>query len=157
MRAVLAEGASMINDIEALCAPGALDAVADTDCAVCLMHKKGDPATMQQAPRYEDVVAEVQAFPRRRRIAACEIAGIERDRITIDPGFGFGKTAGAQFRACCASLPALAALGVPVRRRLVAQVDAGRDHRPAGRRAPGGEPRRRFARGAAWGDNTARA
>ena len=62
MRAVLAEGASMINDIEALSAPGALDAVADTDCAVCLMHKQGDPATMQQAPSYRDVVIEVRDF-----------------------------------------------------------------------------------------------
>ena len=59
MRAVLAEGASMINDIEALTAPGALDAVAASDCGVCLMHKKGDPATMQQEPRYGDVVGEV--------------------------------------------------------------------------------------------------
>jgi dihydropteroate synthase len=112
MRAVLAEGASMINDIEALEAPGALDAVADTDCAVCLMHKQGDPATMQQAPRYEDVVGEVKQYLK-RRIAACEIAGIERDRITIDPGFGFGKTVAHNF-GLLKRLPELGALGVPV-------------------------------------------
>ena len=112
MRAVLAEGASMINDIEALAAPGALDAVADTDCAVCLMHKKGDPATMQNAPEYRDVVLEVLDFLR-SRISACQIAGIENDRITIDPGFGFGKTVEHNFRLL-KRLPELAALGVPV-------------------------------------------
>lgn len=112
MRAVLAEGASMINDIDALTAPGALDAVADTDCAVCLMHKKGDPATMQQAPSYADVALEVRKFLA-DRIAACEIAGIERDRITIDPGFGFGKTVEHNFMLL-KRLPELAALGVPV-------------------------------------------
>jgi dihydropteroate synthase len=112
MRAVLAEGASMINVIDALAAPGALDAVADGDCAVCLMHKQGEPATMQQDPRYADVAGEVKQFLA-TRIAACEIAGIERDRIAIDPGFGFGKTAAHNF-ALLKRLPELAALGVPV-------------------------------------------
>ena len=112
MRAVLAEGASMINDIEALAAPGALDAVADTDCAVCLMHKKGDPATMQQAPSYGDVALEVRDFLS-ARISACQIAGIEKDRITIDPGFGFGKTVRHNF-TLLKRLAELAALGVPV-------------------------------------------
>jgi dihydropteroate synthase len=112
MRAVLAEGASMINDIEALNAPGALDAVADTDCAVCLMHKQGDPATMQQAPSYADVALEVRDFLA-ARISACQIAGIEKDRITIDPGFGFGKTVQHNF-TLLKRLPELAALGVPV-------------------------------------------
>jgi dihydropteroate synthase len=112
MRAVLAEGASMINDIEALSAPGALDAVADTDCAVCLMHKKGDPATMQNAPSYGDVVLEVRDFLS-ARISACQIAGIEKDRITIDPGFGFGKTVAHNF-TLLKRLSELAALGVPV-------------------------------------------
>jgi dihydropteroate synthase len=102
----------MINDIEALSAPGALDAVADTDCAVCLMHKKGDPASMQQDPRYGDVVGEVKQFLS-TRIAACEIAGIERDRITIDPGFGFGKTVEHNL-TLLKRLDELAALGVPV-------------------------------------------
>jgi dihydropteroate synthase len=112
MRAVLAEGASMINDIEALSAPGALDAVAKTDCAVCLMHKKGEPATMQNAPSYGDVALEVRDFLS-ARISACQIAGVERDRITIDPGFGFGKTVEHNF-TLLKRLPALAALGVPV-------------------------------------------
>ncbi len=82
MRAVLAEGASMINDIEALAAPGALEAVASSGCAVCLMHMKGTPSTMQQDPHYDDVVAEVLAFLT-ERVAAAEAAGIARDRIVI--------------------------------------------------------------------------
>ena len=112
MRAAIEAGASMINDIEALSAPGALDAVADTDCAVCLMHKKGDPATMQQDPSYDDVVSEVRKFLA-DRVAACEIAGIERDRIAIDPGFGFGKTVEHNF-SLLKRLAEIAALGVPV-------------------------------------------
>ena len=112
MREALEAGASMINDIEALAAPGALDAVAPSDCAVCLMHKKGDPASMQQDPHYEDVVGEVKQFLT-MRIAACEIAGIERDRITIDPGFGFGKAV-AHNLGLLKRLPELAVLGVPV-------------------------------------------
>jgi dihydropteroate synthase len=91
MRAALEEGASMINDIEALAAPGALDAVAKSDCAVCLMHKKGDPATMQKDPHYDDVVAEVSGFLR-QRVEGARRAGVAQDRIVIDPGFGFGKT-----------------------------------------------------------------
>ena len=102
----------MINDIEALQAPGALEAVAASDCAVCLMHKQGDPATMQQAPRYENVVGEVTAFLA-SRIAACEKAGIRRDRVTIDAGFGFGKTPEHNFRLL-RELGAIAGLGVPV-------------------------------------------
>jgi dihydropteroate synthase len=91
MKESLKAGASMINDIEALAAPGALEAVAASGCAVCLMHKKGEPATMQQDPHYDDVLREVLAFLK-SRIDACERAGIGRDRIVIDPGFGFGKT-----------------------------------------------------------------
>jgi len=91
MREALAAGASLINDVQALEAPGALEAVALADCGVCLMHKKGDPATMQRDPQYADVVAEVKGYLA-ARIAAAEQAGIARDRIAIDPGFGFGKT-----------------------------------------------------------------
>jgi len=91
MRAALDQGASMINDVEALTAPGATDAVASSECAVCLMHKKGDPATMQRDPHYDDVVVEVLTFLENRMKAAVE-AGIARDRIVLDPGFGFGKT-----------------------------------------------------------------
>lgn len=112
MRKVLAEGASMINDVEALAAPGALDAVAGTGCGLCLMHKKGDPATMQADPRYDDVVKEVTEFLA-GRIAAAQAAGIALERITIDPGFGFGKTV-AHNLSLLRSLRSLGALGVPV-------------------------------------------
>jgi dihydropteroate synthase len=91
MQEALKAGASMINDIEALTAPGAMAAVTKSDCAVCLMHMKGQPATMQREPQYDDVVGEVQGFLS-GRIAAAEEAGIKRERIVIDPGFGFGKT-----------------------------------------------------------------
>ncbi|HEY5896009.1 MAG TPA: dihydropteroate synthase [Burkholderiales bacterium] len=92
MRAALKAGASMINDVQALQTPGALEAVRESKCAVCLMHMKGEPATMQQDPHYDDVVSEVKEFLR-SRLAACQAAGIERQRLVIDPGFGFGKTA----------------------------------------------------------------
>jgi dihydropteroate synthase len=90
MRAVLVAGAAMINDVEALRAPEALQAVAGTDASVCLMHMQGEPRTMQQSPRYADVVGEVTAFLE-ARIEACVAAGIDRSRIVVDPGFGFGK------------------------------------------------------------------
>jgi dihydropteroate synthase len=112
MREALAAGASMINDIEALEAPGALEAVAAASCGVCLMHKKGDPATMQRDPAYSDVVAEVKAYLA-ARIAACEAAGIARARIVADPGFGFGKTA-AHNLELLRRLAEFAGLGVPV-------------------------------------------
>jgi dihydropteroate synthase len=92
MRAALDAGASMINDVQALHAPGALDAVRESTCAVCLMHMKGEPATMQRDPHYDDVVSEVKSFLA-GRVAAAETAGIARNRIVVDPGFGFGKTA----------------------------------------------------------------
>lgn len=91
MREALAAGASMINDVDALSAPGALEAVKESDCAVCLMHKKGEPATMQRDPHYDDVVREVKDFLKQRVDAALG-AGIAAARITVDPGFGFGKT-----------------------------------------------------------------
>ncbi len=91
MREALAAGASMINDTNALGAAGALEAVAASDAAVCLMHMRGDPRTMQDAPAYDDVVREVRDFLR-GRVAAAENAGIARARIVVDPGFGFGKT-----------------------------------------------------------------
>jgi len=91
MAAALAAGASMINDVDALRAPGALEAVAASSCAVCLMHKKGEPATMQQDPHYDDVLEEVKAFLK-ERVSAAEQAGIAAARIVVDPGFGFGKT-----------------------------------------------------------------
>ena len=91
MRAVLAEGASMINDINAMRSPGAFAAVAASGAAVCLMHMQGTPGTMQQQPNYGDVVAEVQAFLQ-ERVRAARDAGIAAERIAVDPGFGFGKT-----------------------------------------------------------------
>jgi dihydropteroate synthase len=90
MREAVAAGASIINDIAALQAPGALEAAAGTDAAVCLMHMRGEPGTMQQEPRYADVVAEVHAFLA-QRVDAARAAGIARERIIVDPGFGFGK------------------------------------------------------------------
>lgn len=92
MRAVLAAGADMINDINALRAPGALQCVAASPAGVCLMHMQGAPATMQDAPRYDgDIVAEVAEFLG-ERVAAAEMAGIALNRIVVDPGFGFGKS-----------------------------------------------------------------
>jgi dihydropteroate synthase len=92
MRAAALAGADIINDVRALAAPDALAAAAETRAGVCLMHMRGEPRTMQDAPRYDDVVAEVGAFLA-ARIAACRDAGIETARVAVDPGFGFGKTA----------------------------------------------------------------
>jgi dihydropteroate synthase len=92
MREAVAVGATMINDIRALRQEGALEAAAGLNAAVCLMHMKGEPRTMQEKPDYGDVVAEVMEFLA-GRVAACVDAGIARERITVDPGFGFGKTA----------------------------------------------------------------
>ncbi len=89
--AAAAAGAGLINDIRALSVPGALEAVAATDCAVCLMHMQGEPSTMQLAPRYENVVDEVRTFLL-ERVRHCRTVGVSADRIVIDPGFGFGKT-----------------------------------------------------------------
>ena len=85
-----AAGAHLVNDVRALRAPGALEAVAAGELGVCLMHMRGEPATMQVDPYYEDVVAEVQAFLA-ERVHSCIAAGIARERLCIDPGFGFGK------------------------------------------------------------------
>lgn len=90
MRAAIAAGADMVNDVNALLAPGAIEAVADSSVALCLMHKQGTPQTMQHNPRYVDPVMEVKSFLA-RRVAAITAAGIARERIVIDPGFGFGK------------------------------------------------------------------
>ena len=96
MRAVLAAGASMINDICAFESEGAVAAVAASDCAVCMMHKQNDPATMQRAPHYDDVVGEVKAYLE-KRAAALKLAGIATSRMVVDPGFGFGKTVAHNF------------------------------------------------------------
>jgi len=90
MRAAAAGGAGFINDVRALRGPGALEAASASGCAVCLMHMQGEPGTMQVAPHYTDVVDEVRSFLT-ARVAACRSAGIEADRLTVDPGFGYGK------------------------------------------------------------------
>jgi len=91
MRAAIEAGAFMINDVNALQEPGALVMAAQLDVPVCIMHKKGASVTMQKAPNYSDVVSEVADFLQ-QRIHCCERAGIKRQHILIDPGFGFGKT-----------------------------------------------------------------
>lgn len=91
MRESVIAGADMINDINGFRAPGAIDAVRDADCGLCVMHMQGTPQDMQAQPTYGDVVAEVVAFLR-ERVEALLAAGIARERITIDPGFGFGKS-----------------------------------------------------------------
>lgn len=92
MRQVLDAGADMINDIAGFRDPEAIRAVASSDCALCVMHMKGEPRTMQQAPFYEDVVAEVRGFLE-ERVAALRQAGVAAQRIVLDAGFGFGKNA----------------------------------------------------------------
>jgi dihydropteroate synthase len=91
MRAALIAGAGMINDVRALREPGSMETVVESNAAVCLMHMHGEPRTMQAEPRYDDVVTDVCDFLV-ERARSCEAAGIARDRIVIDPGFGFGKT-----------------------------------------------------------------
>jgi dihydropteroate synthase len=111
MRAAVAAGCAVVNDVNAFRAPGAVQAVAAGKVGLVAMHMQGTPATMQRSPRYDDVVAEVGAYLRERAMAL-EAAGIARDRIVLDPGFGFGKTREhnvALFRG----LPRLAALGYP--------------------------------------------
>jgi dihydropteroate synthase len=112
MKAAIACGAQMVNDINALQDESAMQLVANSQVAVCLMHKQGDPQTMQNQPEYRDVVEEVITFLR-ARIEAAVVVGIARERITIDPGFGFGKTL-AHNLALLRELPRFAVLGAPV-------------------------------------------
>lgn len=112
MRAAVAAGAAMINDIRALRVPGALAAAAALDVPVVLMHMRGEPETMQSEPDYHDVVGEVAAFLR-ERMAAAMCAGIPREHLMIDPGFGFGKRLEHNL-ALLANLSSFADLGVPV-------------------------------------------
>jgi dihydropteroate synthase len=91
MRAAVAAGASIINDVRALRADGALAAAAELEVPVCLMHMRGKPRTMQEDPQYDDVVSEVASFLA-TRVDACVAAGLNKDLIVVDPGFGFGKT-----------------------------------------------------------------
>jgi dihydropteroate synthase len=112
MRAAVAAGAGMINDVRALRGEGALDAAAALGVPVCLVHMQGTPQDMQDAPQYDDVVAEVHGFLT-QRLFACEMAGIERKRLLVDPGFGFGKSLEHNLRLL-RQLSRFAELGVPV-------------------------------------------
>jgi len=97
MRAAVAAGAGLINDVQALQVEGALNAAAQLDIPVCLMHAQGTPQNMQDNPHYEDVVADVCQFLL-QRVTVCEQAGISRDKLILDPGFGFGKRASHNLR-----------------------------------------------------------
>ena len=138
MRAAVAAGAGMINDVRALREEGALQTALRCAVPVCLMHMQGEPRTMQEAPQYEDVVAEVNAFLA-QRVAVCVAAGIPREHLIIDPGFGFGKALGHNLslfkhldRFQALELPVLvgvsrksmtgAASGHPVEQRLPASI-----------------------------------
>ena len=129
MREAAAAGAGLINDVRALARPGALAMAASLALPVCLMHMQGTPATMQDAPRYDDVVAEVADFLAARAAASID-AGISAQRLLLDPGFGFGKTLGHNLQLLV-RLPELAALGFPLlvglsRKSLIAKL-TGRD------------------------------
>lgn len=138
MRAAVAAGAGFINDVYALRSPGTLETAAALRVPVCLMHMQGEPHTMQDNPQYDDVVHDIRAFLE-ARIAACVAAGIPRERILVDPGFGFGKTLEHNLELlrrlrefAGLGVPLLAglsrksmigkALGLPVERRLHASV-----------------------------------
>jgi dihydropteroate synthase len=136
MRAVLDEGADLINDVGGFADPAAIDALRGHAAACCAMHMRGDPLTMQHAPVYRDVVGEVRAWLA-ERVAALQHAGIDRARIVVDPGIGFGKTLGHNLELL-ARLPELAADGVPVlvgvsRKSMVGALTG----RPVGERLPG--------------------
>ena len=125
MRAAVAAGAGMINDVWALRREGAIEAASELAVPVCLMHMQGEPATMQDDPRYDDVVAEVHGFFN-QRLFACQMAGIDRKRLLVDPGFGFGKTLEHNLQLL-RQLSRLVELGVPVlaglsRKGMIGQV-----------------------------------
>jgi len=137
MRAAIDAGAILVNDVRALGEPDALDQVAATSAGVCVMHMQGEPRTMQVEPRYENVVADVRQFLA-DRVAACENAGIARERICIDPGIGFGKRPEHNL-ALLAQLQALTALRLPIlvgvsRKSLIGAITG----RPVDQRVSGG-------------------
>ena len=112
MRAAADVGAGLINDVRALREPGALTAARATGLPVCLMHMQGSPRTMQHAPHYDDVLADVMSFLE-QRLRVCEAAGLSRERLLVDPGFGFGKRL-AHNLALLAGLQRLSGLRVPI-------------------------------------------
>ncbi|NLB12749.1 MAG: dihydropteroate synthase [Gammaproteobacteria bacterium] len=125
MRAAVAAGAGLINDICALTRDGALEAAAELGVPVILMHMQGEPRTMQDAPQYDDVVGQVRRFLA-DRLFACELAGIPKSRLVIDPGFGFGKNLDHNLHLL-ARLEAFADLGVPLlaglsRKRMLGEI-----------------------------------
>ena len=137
MRAALDAGAGLVNDVRGLRAPGSLQALADSQAAVCLMHMQGEPTTMQQAPAYGDVVTEVAAFLE-AQVQSCLQAGMEPGRIAIDPGFGFGKTLAHNLQLL-RGLPRFAATGYPVlvglsRKSMIGALTG----KPVGERLAGG-------------------
>ena len=113
MREAILAGADMINDINGFRAPGAIEAVRDSDCALCIMHMQSVPQTMQDQPQYEDVVREVIAFLR-ERIDTMTAAGIARERLCVDPGFGFGKTVEQNYALLRATRQLRSELDLPV-------------------------------------------
>jgi dihydropteroate synthase len=129
MRAAIEAGAAVVNDVNAFRGDGAIEAVAGSDAGLVVMHMQGTPATMQSEPRYDDVVAEVAAYLR-DRAHALEGAGVARERIVLDPGFGFGKSI-EHNRTLFRGLPAIAALGyrvlVGVSRKRMIGTFTGRD------------------------------
>ncbi len=136
MRAAVAAGCAVVNDVNAFRAEGAVDAVAKSDAGLIVMHMQGTPTDMQEEPRYDDVVAEVSAFLV-SRARALEAAGVASQRIALDPGFGFGKTV-AHNKALFQALPALAASGYPIvvgvsRKKMIGDFTG----RPAAERASG--------------------
>lgn len=128
MQAAIDAGADLINDVRALQEPGALEIAARSTAGVCLMHMQGLPATMQLDPQYGDVVAEVRAFLA-ERMAAAEAAGIAKERIVLDPGFGFGKRTEHNI-ALLQALPEIHGLGRPLlvglsRKSVLGQITGG--------------------------------
>ncbi|PHV22127.1 dihydropteroate synthase [Janthinobacterium sp. BJB446] len=113
MREAILAGADMINDINGFRAAGAIEAVRDSDCALCIMHMQSVPQTMQDQPQYEDVVREVIDFLR-ERIDTMTAAGIDRERLCVDPGFGFGKTVEQNYALLRATRQLRSELGLPV-------------------------------------------
>ncbi|WP_303853702.1 dihydropteroate synthase [Salinicola salarius] len=138
MREVAEAGAGMINDVRSLTRPGALEAAAGTGLPVCLMHMLGEPQTMQQAPHYDRPVEAAVADFLREHIAICEAAGIARERLLLDPGFGFAKTLEHNLRLLN-RMDSLEALGLPLlvgmsRKSMIGKVL----ERPVDQRLPGG-------------------
>jgi dihydropteroate synthase len=112
MEEAISYGADMINDVRALQNNGCLDVVAQSDIEVCLMHMQGMPRTMQENPQYNDIIGDILKFFR-QRIQVCEESGISKERLILDPGFGFGKTVEHNYEAL-ARFDEFSALGLPV-------------------------------------------